>query len=60
MMCPLIVVTVCHWHLESQPRYDKILVIQQGVLTTLLLLHAVPCSGQLAATHHLGLALCPR
>ena len=30
-MCPLMAVTVCHQHLESQPRYDKILVIQQGI-----------------------------
>ena len=51
-------VTVRHWHLESQPQYDEILVIQQVVLTIWSLLHAVPCSSQLAVTRHLGLTLC--
>ena len=46
-------------HLESRPRCDKILVIWQGTLTALSLLHVVPCSGQLAAICHLGLTLCP-
>ena len=58
MMYPLMVVTVWHQHLESQPWYDKILVVQQVALTAWSLLHVVPCSGQLAAVHHLGLALC--
>ena len=59
MMYPLMVVTFCHWHLESQPQCDEILVIQQGILTTLSLLLVVPCSGQLAAIHHLGLTYVP-
>ena len=37
---------------------DKILVVWKGALITLSLLHVVPCSGQLAAIHHLGLTLC--
>ena len=56
MMCLLMVVTVCRRHLESQPRYDEILVVQRVVLTIWSLLHIVLCSGQLAATRHLGLA----
>ena len=58
MMCPLMVVTVCHWHLESWPWYDEILVVQWVTLTAWLLLHVVPCSGQLAAVCHLDLAWC--
>ena len=58
MMGPLMAVTVCHRHLESQPRYDEILVLWQVILTALLLLQIIPCSGQLAATCRLGLALC--
>ena len=57
-MCFLMAVTVCHWHLESQPWYDEILVVQWVTLTAWSLLHAVPCSSQLAAAHHLGLAWC--
>ena len=48
----------CHPRLESQPWCDKILVFQQGTLITLLLLHIIPCSSQLAVIRHLGLALC--
>ena len=57
VMYPLMVVTSCHWHLESWPRYDKILVFQQGALTTLSLLHVIPCSSQSAVIHHLGLTV---
>ena len=58
MMYPLMVVNFRHWHLESWPWCDEILVFWQGTLTTLSLLHVVLCSGQLAVICHLGLTVC--
>ena len=58
MVCFLMAVTPCCCHLESWPWYDKILAFWWGGLTALLLLHAIPCSGQLAVIPHLSLTIC--